>query len=122
MKEDTLSPQQFRTPRRRDTRQRSGFHVSGGHTGSEALLSRARCYTASSSSLVLELINAECACTPQFGGATTLGAVGGYIKAEQDIRLDLSIEAVDPLSTRVIAKVEKSQLYSVSAQWVDSDR
>ncbi len=75
-----MSPQIFRTPRRRQTRQRSGFHVSGEKSGNEAIVIRAAKFLVDSSNIFFVLDNPETPCINQFGEKKCLIAIGGYIQ------------------------------------------
>lgn len=90
-REVTLSPQTFRTPRRRSTRQRSGYHVSGEKSGNEAIIKRARKISVASKSICLLLTNTTCSCPPQFNEDYGMAATGGYIKAETDLSIKVTL-------------------------------
>lgn len=99
----------FRTPRRRDTRQRSGFTVSGEKTGSEALVVRALPLNVKSSKVTLHFLNTECSLPTQFEADFGMGAVGGYFKTQFDCKLELRLEVIDPIDETVIVAAEKER-------------
>ena len=97
-----MSPQTFRTPRRRLTRQRSGYHVSGEKTGSEAILVNAQRFVVSSNSLEMKFINKGCECQPQFGLSSGIVAAGGYIKSENNIDIEIVLRTTGFDTNKII--------------------
>jgi len=102
-----LAPQIFRTPRRRNTRQRSGYHVEGGKSGNEAVLVNARAYLLQSKTSIFKFQNPDRICTPQFNSQLGMAAFGGYIKSENPLSIKTTIIVKDTLSDQVICSVEK---------------
>lgn len=97
----------FRTPRRRTTRQRSGFNVSGEKSGNEAKLVRAKYFDILSPTFRITLQNSELPLPAQFGGSTGLAAVGGYLKGNRDLVVALELRVIDPLNQDVVTTQEK---------------
>jgi len=70
-----------------------------------------------SDALSLRLQNTDCASSPQFGGTSTLAAMGGYAKSNHDVRLFLTLTVIDPLSNEAIAHADKAHELS-GGVWV----
>lgn len=99
----------FRSPRRRQTRQRSGYNVAGERSGSEALILRATRYEITSPHFALRLEKADAALTPQFGENIGMVASGGYVKVASPCNLKLTIEAIDPLDSAVVVSDDRTR-------------
>ena len=92
----------FSPPRRRATRQRSGYTVSGERTGSEAKIVRTCAYNVQSPRLILSFDNRIVDLVPQFTEKIGMAAIGGYIKAEESAKISYAIKVLDPITESVL--------------------
>lgn len=84
------------SPKRRATRQRSGFKVSGGNSGNESQIAWSRLYDVGTNSLKITLENTETELVPQFESGIGMVAIGGYIKLEKDAQLTFGLTVRNP--------------------------
>lgn len=82
----------FTPPKRRDTRQRSGFQVSGETTGNEVRLLHASQLKVLSETLCAKFEKVNIAAIPQFEQPFGVIGFGGYIKSEKDIEVMLQLQ------------------------------
>ena len=94
----------FSTPKRRATRQRSGYTVSGEKTGSEAKIVQACAYDVQSARLILSFDNRIVDLIPQFTEKIGMAAIGGYIKAEKPAKISYTIKVLDPITETVLTE------------------
>lgn len=97
----------FRPPKRRATRQRSGYTVSGEKTGSEAKIVHTCAYNVQSPHLILSFDNRIVDLVPQFTEKIGMAAIGGYIKAEESAKISYAIKVVDPITETVLTENAK---------------
>ena len=93
----------FKAPKRRSTRQRSGFSVEGKKSGRQAVIIRSQHFQVKSDTLSFVFEKLDCPLPPQFNETAGIVAVGGYVKAAHACSLSLRVEASDPLDESVIA-------------------
>ncbi len=97
----------FSPPKRRATRQRSGYTVSGEKTGSEAKIVSACAYNVQSLCLILSFDNRIANLVPQFTEKIGMAAIGGYIKVEESAKISYTIKVLDPITEMVITENAK---------------
>ena len=97
----------FSSPKRRATRQRSGYTVSGEKTGSEAKIVHTGAYDVQSSRLILSFDNRIVDLVPQFTEKIGMAAIGGYIKVEESAKISYTIKVLDPITETVITENAK---------------
>ena len=97
----------FSPPKRRATRQRSGYTVSGEKTGSEAKIVRTRAYNVQSQHLILSFDNRIMDIVPQFTEKIGMAAIGGYIKVEDSAKISYAIKVLDPITETVLIENAK---------------
>jgi len=98
----------FRTPSRRQVRQRTGFKVSGKTTGGECKLKQAEMINIDRTSLKLTFSKNPIQLAPSFNRNLAFVAFGGYIfPSDNNIRLRASIEYVGTNGIKQAAHVEK---------------
>lgn len=97
----------FSPPKRRATRQRSGYTVSGEKTGSEAKIVHTSAYDVRSSRLILSFDNWIANHVPQFTEKIGIAAIGGYIKVEEPAKISYTIKVLDPITETVLAENAK---------------
>ena len=98
----------FNSPKRRATRQRSGYTVSGTKTGSEAKIVHTHAYDVQSPRLILSFDNRIVDPVPQFTDGIGMAAIGGYIKAEESARISYAIKVMDPITETVLTENDKT--------------
>ena len=98
----------FRTPKRRETRQRSGYTVSGKKTGSEAKIVHTCAYNVRSQCLILSFDNHIVDLVPQFTDGIGMAAIGGYIKAEESAKIFYTIKVLDPITKTILIENAKT--------------
>lgn len=111
-----MTPQIFRTPKRRLTRQRSGYHVAGEKTGSEAVITNAQIFSVSSNFLKVVFARKNNVCEPQFNSNNGIVAIGGYIKSEKPINLKVALEIKNTKNGEKISTVNQNFTIS-SSKW-----
>ena len=97
----------FNAPKRRATRQRSGYTVSGTKTGSEAKIVHAYVYNVQSPNLILSFDNCIADVVPQFTEEVGMAAIGGYIKIEESAEISYAIKVIVPSIGQVLAENDK---------------
>ena len=97
----------FSPPKRRATRQRSGYTVSGEKTGSEAKIVSACAYNVQSLCLILSFDNRIANLVPQFTEKIGMAAIGGYIKVEESAKISYTIKVLDLITGTVITENAK---------------
>ena len=97
----------FSSPKRRETRQRSGYTVSGEKTGNEAKIAHTYAYNVQSPRLILSFDNHVVDLIPQFTEKIGMAAIGGYIKAEASAKISYTIKVLDPVTGTVLAENTK---------------
>jgi len=107
----------FRSPKRRQTRQRSGFSVSGNKSGNEAILSRARSFNVESPGLDFEIQRSGCPLPEQFKRKSGLAGVGGYIKTTKDATVELELIVHDALSHELLAR-QTNKVQAAKNKWI----
>ena len=98
----------FNSPKRRATRQRSGYTVSGTKTGSEAKIVHTHAYNVQSQHLILSFDNRIVDLVPQFADGIGMAAIGGYIKAEESAKISYAIKVMDPITETVLTENAKT--------------
>jgi len=111
-----MTPQKFRTPKRRLTRQRSGYHVSGEKSGNESILINAQLFSVASNTLKITFAGKNHECRPQFGSSSGLAAVGGYIKSDKAINLEVNLQ-IKNSKTKDIVLDAKHNVKIPSTRW-----
>ena len=81
------------TPKRRLTRQRSGFSVSGKHTGSECLVGQASRFKTERESVSLVISQPGIKLVSAFGLNEGMVGFGGFIKPANNLLLEVSLKA-----------------------------
>ncbi|WKZ26089.1 MAG: hypothetical protein QY322_02135 [bacterium] len=105
----------FLQPKRRLTRQRSGFNVGGIKTGSECLLSQTKVFRINGSQITLSKKDPSVVFTKLFDKNLGIYGAGGYIKISTNSELTIKIELTD--ESGLIAESKKT--YKVSnSHWV----
>ena len=97
----------FSSPKRRMTRQRSGFTVSGQKTGREAKIVHTYAYNIQSPHLILSFENRIEHPTPQFTAEIGMAAIGGYINAGESANISYTIRVLDPITGTVLTENDK---------------
>ena len=98
----------FRSPVRRQTRQRSGYKVSGETTGGECKLKRAQVAHVDSRDLVMTFERAPVQLVPLFTQEVALVAFGGYVFPSTDVTIRASLEYIGDDETKEISHVDKN--------------
>jgi len=104
----------FRTPRRRATRQRSGFSVGGDKTGSEVIIIRAQSFFSTQSKLAFKFERVDCPIPGQFGTEDGMVATGGYFKTSVNCQLTLTLEVIEPLDGTIITSKTKTEFINAN--------
>lgn len=91
---------EFRSPRRREVRQRSGFSVAEETSGGECKVKRSQYLNYDNSQVSIEFSNQDVELPELFQGEKGMAAFGGYILPEKtlNVKLELSAEVHDELS------------------------
>ena len=98
----------FNSPKRRATRQRSGYTVSGTKTGSEAKIVHTHVYNVQSPNLILSFDNCIADIVPQFTEEIGMAAIGGYIKVEEPAKISYTIQVINPNTEMVVTENGKT--------------
>lgn len=98
----------FSSPKRRATRQRSGYTVSGTKTGSEAKIVHTHVYNVQSPNLILSFDNCIADVVPQFTEEVGMAAIGGYIKVAESAKASYAIKVIVPSTGRVLTENDKT--------------
>lgn len=86
-----MNNREFRTYKRRSTRQRSGYTVSGNKTGGECIIKRAQKYITKKSHEVFEFYIDEIKLEELFEMNFGILAFGGYIYTENNININFEL-------------------------------
>ena len=98
----------FSSPKRRATRQRSGYTVSGTKTGSEAKIVHTHVYNVQSPNLILSFDNCIADVVPQFTEDIGMAAIGGYIKVEESAKISYTIKVLDSITGTILTENDKT--------------
>ena len=100
----------FLQPRRRAVRQRSGFKVSGGKTGSECLIYKTDVFKFSGKKLFLSFFDPSVKVRPQFSEKTFLYGVGVYIRSSNELLISGIARVVNPREKKILSAANHDQV------------
>ncbi|MBN1310786.1 MAG: hypothetical protein JXB30_05140 [Anaerolineae bacterium] len=98
----------LRPPKRRETRQYSGYTVSGEKSGREARIVHSLVYHVSSPSFRLQIDNNDVEIVPQFEDAIGMVAIGGYVQCQVPFEILCQLEVLDSLEGSLITREVES--------------